>query len=229
MGDFNLHNSIGTPFRAASGALAVDETVIFPQFGKELARFVSALVHLHVTTITTPDGDDEIDFFIQAAWGDSGFAASGELLDGAIDDTQRVIIVDDASTFVPGDVIRVGGERMLVTARDETAETLTVERGFAGDPRAAADTNTVVNLLQVVWEDVACVHYDNADDGNTAEAIIPIGPAPAGISQYAHSDQALADDTNRDLPLGDRLRIVVVLTGATAPTYAYSAKVSLYG
>ncbi len=86
-----------------------------------------------------------------------------------------------------------------------------------------------IDLLQVTWEDVANVHYDVADNGNTAEAIIPIGPIPAGVSQFVTSNQALADDTNRDLPLGDRLRIVVVLTGATAPTYAYSAQASLYG
>lgn len=80
------------------------------------------------------------------------------------------------------------------------------------------------------WEDVANFHLDNGDDGVEPQfAVISIGPAPAGVGVFAHSDQALADNTNRDLPLGDRLRIVVVLTGATAPTYDYSARVSLYG
>lgn len=223
------HNSIGTLFRAASGALAVGEIVPYSQGGAELEKFTRALVHLHVTTITTPDGDDEIDFFIQTAWGDSGFADSGEDLDGAIDDTQRTITVDDASTFVPGDVIRIGTERMLVTARDEAAETLTVERGFAGDPRAAALDGADINLLQVTWEDVANVHFAVGDNGNTAEALIAIGEMAAGVAVFTHSDQALADDTNRNLPLGDRLRIVTVLTGATAPTYAYSAQASFYG
>jgi hypothetical protein len=223
----SFHNAIGVLFRAASGALAVGEFVPFAQSGTELEKFARALVHLHVTTITTPDGDDEIDFFVQTAYGDSGFAASGELLDGDIDDTQQVITVDDASTFVPGDVIRIGTERMLVTASDNAAA-LTVERGFAGDPRAAADDDAIIELLQVTWEDVANVHFAVGDNGNTAEAFVAIGVMAAGVAVFAHSDRALADDTDRNLPLGDRLRIVTVLTGADAPTYAYSAQVSFY-
>jgi hypothetical protein len=225
----SIHNSIGVPFRAASGALAVGEFVPFSQSGAELEKFVRALVHLHVTTITTPDGDDEIDFFVQTAYGDSGFADSGEDLDGAIDDTQQAIPVDDASTFVPGDVIRIGTERMLVTASDNAAPgVLTVERGFAGDPRAAAVDGADIDLLQVTWEDVANVHFAVGDNGNTAEAFIAVGEMAAGVAVFAHSDRALADDTDRNLPLGDRLRIVTVLTGADAPTYAYSAQVSFY-
>ena len=229
----SLFNKIGVPLRAASGALAVGETAFFDHWGKTLEQFVAALVHLHVTTITTPDGDDEIDFFVQTAWGDTGFADStANLLDDPLSgdlppNASDVVATSDGTVFEVGDIIRIDNERMLVTAI--ATNDLTVRRGQEGDAVAEHAVNTDIYRLQVVWEDVANVHYATADNGTTAEAIITVGPAPAGVTNFAHSDQALADNTNRDLPLGDRLRIVVVLTGATAPTYAYSADVSLYG
>lgn len=84
--------------------------------------------------------------------------------------------------------------------------------------------------LGATWEDVANVMFDNADNGVEPQfGVIAVGPAPAGVGVFAHSDGALADNTNRDLPLGDRVRIVVTVAGATAPTYAYEARVTLYG
>ncbi len=233
-------NVIGAPFRTASGALAVGEIVFFAPHGESLSKFMSALVHLHVTTITTPDGDDEIDFFLQTAYDATGaaFTDTGQNLAAAVGGLEDGIIAghemalsSGAIGAEPGDILKLGNERMLVIAMDSpTANFVLVQRGYDGDPveqHAAADVD--IFRQAVTWEDVANVHFAVGDNGNTAEAFIAVGEMAAGVAVFTHSDLALADDTNRDLPLGDRLRLVTVVTGATAPTYAYSAYVSLFG
>ena len=233
-------NVIGAPFREPSGALAVAEIVFFAPHGDSLSKFMSALVHLHVTTITTPDGDDEIDFFLQTAYDAEGAPFTDTALNllaavpGAAEGViagQQMSLNSGAIGAEPGDLLKLGNERMLVVAMDSPAvDFVLVERGYAGDPvetHAAAGVD--IFRQAVTWEDVANVHFAVADNGNTAEAFIAIGEMAAGVAVFTHSDLALADDTNRDLPLGDRLRLVTVLTGATAPTYAYSAYASLFG
>ncbi len=80
------------------------------------------------------------------------------------------------------------------------------------------------------WADVANAHFANADEPiTTATRLIGIGPKAAGVAVITPTDGTLADDTSVDLPLGSAIRIRVVLTGATAPTYAYSADASLFG
>lgn len=234
-------NVIGAPFRVPSGALTAGEIVFFASHGDSLSKFMSALVHLHVTTITTPDVADEIDFFLQTAYDAEGaafadtslnlLAAVGGAADGIIAGHQ-MSLSSGAIGAEPGDILRLGGERMFVVAMDSPSSNFVlVERGYAGDPvEAHAASGVDIFRQAVTWEDVANVHFDNADNGNTAEAFIAIGEMAAGVAVFTHSDLALADDTNRDLPLGDRLRLVTVLTaGAGAPAYAYSAYVSLFG
>lgn len=80
------------------------------------------------------------------------------------------------------------------------------------------------------WADVANVHFDNGDEPiTTATRLIGIGPKAAGVVVITPTDGTLADDTNVDLPLGSAVRVRVVLTGATAPTYAYAANIALFG
>lgn len=232
-------NVIGALLREPSGALTAGEIVFFESHGDSLAKFLSALVHLHVTTITTPDGDDEIDFFLQTAYDAEGavFADTGQNLvvavpgaDEGIIAGQQMSLSSGAIGAEPGDILRLGGERMLVVAMDSpVADFVLVERGYAGDPVETHDAAVDIFRQAVTWEDVANVHFAVGDNGNTAEAFIAVGEMAAGVAVFTHSDLALADDTNRNLPLGDRLRLVTVLTGASAPTYAYSAYVSLYG
>lgn len=233
-------NVIGATFRVASGALTAGEIVFFAPHGESLSKFMSALVHLHITTITTPDGDDEIDFFLQTAYDAEGapFTDTGlnllEAVGGAnagIVPGHEMSLHSGAIGAEPGDIIRLGNERMFVVAMDSpVADFVLVQRGYDGDPvQAHAAAGVDIFRQAVTWEDVANVHFAVADDGNTAEAFIAIGEMAAGVAVFTHSDLALADNTNRDLPLGDRLRLVTVLTGATAPTYAYSAYVSLFG
>ena len=80
------------------------------------------------------------------------------------------------------------------------------------------------------WVDVANVHFANGDEPiATAERLIKIGPMATGVASLTPTDATLADNTDVDLPVGDAIRIKCEVTGATAPTYAYSATVSLYG
>lgn len=234
-------NVIGAPMRAASGALTAGEIVFFRPHGTELAKFMSALVHLHITTITTPDGDDEIDFFLQTAYDSKGqpFVDTGVNLPEAVGGgptsgftpNQNQLMHTGAIGAEAGDLIRVDNERMFVMSNTgaETADFTRVLRGSEGDAVVAHLAAADIFRQALTWEDVANVHFAVGDNGTTAEAFIAIGEMAAGVAVFTHSDLALADDTNRDLPLGDRLRLVTVLNGATAPTYAYSAYVSLYG
>jgi hypothetical protein len=74
------------------------------------------------------------------------------------------------------------------------------------------------------WVDLANVHLANADNGSPQKTMISIGAIPAGVAQLDDpTDGAIADDTNADYPVGSQLRIKTTVTGATAPTYAYSA------
>lgn len=232
-------NVIGTEFRAPSGALAVGEIVFFDPHGEDLTKFMSSLVHLHITTITTPDADDEIDFFLQTAYDANGapftdtalnlLDAVGGAADGIVAN-QEMSLHSGAIGAEPGDILRLGNERMFVVAMDSpVADFVLVRRGYEGDPvQAHAAAGVDIFRQAVTWEDVANAHFALADNGNTAEVFIAIGQMAAGVATFTHSDLALADDTNRDLPLGDRLRLVTVLTGATAPTYAYSAFASFF-
>lgn len=233
-------NVIGKLFRAASGSLAVGEIVFFGPPDEDLTKFMSALVHLHITTITTPDGDDEIDFFLQTAYDADGapftdtalnlVAATGGGSADGIFANQEMSLNSGAIGAEPGDLIRIDDERMFVVAMDSpVADFVLVRRGYDGDAVVAHAAGVDIFIQQLTWEDVANVHFAVGDDGNTAEVFIAVGEMAAGVGTFTHSDLALADDTNRDLPLGDRLRLVTVLTGATAPTYAYSAYASLYG
>ena len=76
------------------------------------------------------------------------FAAIGtELLDGALTATQSQVgvTVDDASSFIDGEVIRVDSELMLVESRNETTEVLTVVRAYDGSTLAAHSNDTAVH------------------------------------------------------------------------------------
>jgi hypothetical protein len=138
--------------RSASGALTAGET----SSSVWTAPHIDIVVILRVTTITTADGDDEVDFYFQ-------------------------------------------------TAHDDNS----------GSP---------------AWTDLENIHFDNADNGTTATRVVRLGPwAPISTADKgaAVSDGALADDTKLAYPVGWMIRIKTTVTGATAPTYAYSAEVFL--
>jgi hypothetical protein len=130
--------------RSASGALSAGETTTAIT-GVHL--FTQAAIYIDITTITTTDVDDEVDFYLQTTY-------------------------DGGTT----------------------------------------------------WIDLANVHVENADDGLTQKTFIFISQIGVGIAQTdGGTDGTLTDDTNVDYPMGSQLRIKTAVTGATDPTYAYSA------
>ena len=75
------------------------------------------------------------------------------------------------------------------------------------------------------WCDAENIHFENADDGNTAKLIVRVGETDylAADTAAACTDGTLADGTKLKVPLGQQVRIKTLITGATAPTYAYAA------
>ncbi len=221
-----LFKSQRVQLRETSGALTVADR---PLPLVDLGGFRRAIVHIvQEANILTPDVDDHVFFHIDTAYGEGGYVATAELLDGAIDDTQTAVTVDDTTVFVVGARVRVDAEEMLVTASDGAAPgVITVIRKQRGTARAAHANNAVVDLLNVDWVNVANVTYDDGDTATAPQAVVTIGnPALTPVIVDGVQVDA-AEDTIRALPLGDRLRIRVSVAGATAPTYNYSARVQL--
>lgn len=80
------------------------------------------------------------------------------------------------------------------------------------------------------WIDVANVHFDNGDEPITsANRLIGIGPKAAGVAVITPTDGGIADNTSQDVPLGAAVRIKTIVTGATAPSYAYEARIGFTG
>ncbi len=217
----------GVIMRGVSGALSVADRPL-PLFGLERHR--RAIVHImQEAALTTPDGDDEVKFHLETAYGAGPFAASGELIDEAVDinKEQTAFTVDDTTTFVVGDVIRVEQEWMLVTAVDGSAPgVITVQRGYEGTAPAAHDNNTAVHLQDVDWVEVAQITYAVADNASTPHAVVVIGNTAIAPIILDDLDVALGDNTILAAPLGDRLRIRTTIAGATAPAYNYSVRAS---
>ncbi len=216
----------GVNLRAVSGTLdAADRPLPLVNLG----GFRRAVIHIiQEAVLATPDGDDVVNFFIDTAYGETVFAASGELLASALDVAQTNVPIDDASTFVVGDVIFVGNEEMLVTATDGAAPgVLTVRRGQNGTGAITHLDNAVVSLLDVNWVNIALVLYPTADDGTAPEAVITIGSQWDATAPLNDIQADLAAEGVRALPLGDRLRLRTTVAGAPSTTYNYSARVSL--
>lgn len=144
----NLHyNKRNLELRAPSGNITAGETTV----EIDSRKYEQAVVDLRVTELIMPDGDDEVDFYIQ--------------------------------TEING-----------------------------------------------TWVDVANVHFDNGDEPIAgANRLIGIGPKAAGVDVITPTDGTLPDNTAQDLPLGEAVRIKTKVTGATAPTYAYEARLTLLG
>ena len=135
--------------REPSGTLSAGETITGLD-GMEWARL--AIVRVDITLITTPDADDQVDFYIQTSYNEG-----------------------------------------------------------------------------VDWVDLENIHLIDGDNGNTEVDLVVIGGPKANNTYIAETDGTLSDNTKVDLPLGDRLRIKTLVTGASAPSYAYNAEVYLIG
>lgn len=73
------------------------------------------------------------------------------------------------------------------------------------------------------WIDLANVHLATADNGSPQKTLIFISDMAAGVAQLDDpTEGTISDDTNADYPVGSQMRIKTLITGATAPTYAYT-------
>lgn len=213
----------GVVLRADPGVLLTAADRPLPLI--DLGGHRRAIIHIMQEANLVCAGGEEVRFILETAYGEGPFADSGELLTADIDTHQRTIGVDDTTTFVPGDVIEVDIEKMLVTASDGAAPgDLTVVRAYRSSARATHLNNAVVNLLDVDWVQVAVVMYDNADNGSAPPAVIVIGSTDIAPIIVDDLDVALADNTILALPLGDRLRLRTTIVNT--PSYRYSARAS---
>lgn len=141
------HSSHNVVVRAASGSLVAGETTTAIQ---EIGWAKTAVIRLDVTTLTLPDADDVVDFYLQTSYNEG-----------------------------------------------------------------------------VDWVDIENIHFATADNGTTSKKLLVVSDPQSSAVARAETDGALADNTKLDLPLGDRVRIKTAVEGATAPTYAYNAEMSL--
>lgn len=74
------------------------------------------------------------------------------------------------------------------------------------------------------WFDLSCIHFATGDTGTTPKYVMVFGPPSVLASSVGvlATDGTLTDDTKALLPLGTHIRIKTKVTGATAPTYAYT-------
>ncbi len=144
----NLRNKREVTLRSASGVLSAGETS--PEV--QTSKYRAAVLDLDVAALTTPDADDEVDFYFQT---------------------------------------KINGR----------------------------------------WQDFANVHFVQADNGSTPKRTVLIGPPKEGVAAAINpTDGTIADNTvSANMPLGEALRVKTAVTGATAPSYNYSVKVSLLG
>ena len=120
------------------------------------------------------------------------------------------------------------------TAERDTSHYLTVTITLNVEDLVMPDADDEVDFyfqtkLNGVWMDVANVHFANAQEPiSVATRLIKIGPLATGVSTITPTDGTLADNTVAAIPLGEAIRIKTAVTGASAPTYAYNAKVTGY-
>lgn len=91
---------------------------------------------------------------VKDEWGWSFPDPVTDQLNGAIATTGATsVVVDDASKFQVGSTLLVESEQMLVTALDESANSLTVVRGYAGTTAAThVDNMSVLIMLPAIAE-----------------------------------------------------------------------------
>lgn len=261
--------------RAASGALTAGETTT--AIASIRGRTVASIL-LDVTTITTADADDEIDFYIQTTYdsgtnwtdvenvhfsnADNGNTATLMIaIDGSKEGRgtfQSIAGTDPAagaeiSETVPANTIWLLSSVRFTLVTDANADIRQVHLTL-GD-----GTITLLNLPTTGTQIESLTRNYNAhelgglivptgseiDIGLPSDLILPGGfeiatettlfkagdnfGAPQ-LSVEAWHDPSISTDATMgdnlksdDRPLGSQVRIKTAVTGATAPSYAYSA------
>lgn len=224
----------GIQLRVTSGALVVADRPL-PLFDLDGHR--RAIVRIFQEAIlATPDADDRVRFLLETAYGAGDFADSTANTvgvwggDGVDHEQENNLETTDGTQFVVGDIIRVDQEKMLVVgvgAAFGGADFIRVRRGHKGDPVQTHAAATDIFLQDVDWITVANITYALADDGTAPNALVVVGSTDISPVILDDLDEALGDNVILAAPLGDRLRLRVTVAGATAPTYNYSARVTL--
>lgn len=113
---------------------------------------------------------------VKEEWGWSYPDSVTDQLNGAIATTgATTIVVDDASKFQVGSTVLIESELILVTGVDETTNTLTVSRGYAGTTAAThVDNMSVLIMLPAIAENQAT----------------PLSPYTQGDKDYNYYHQA---------------------------------------
>lgn len=264
--------------RDASGALtADDDPAALPSTG----NFVTAEILLDITTITTPDADDKICFYIQTTynlvdWTDVESVCVDNSDNGS---TRKVPIIIDGVKDGPGSVQTITGTDPAAGAEisesvPANTEWLLTAFRFALVTDATSGTRqvhlhlddgttTFIELPATGTQIVSLTRDYNAH--GLGGMIVPTGDQidislPSGIMLAAGyrlststTDMESGDDFGApqiqveawcdpsistdgtlgdglkcyDRPVGMQLRVKAIVTGATAPTYAYSASVLL--
>ena len=274
--------------RTASGALtAADTSDAVDSIGPDVVRgeiYTRATVTLLVTTLTLPDADDEVDFYLQTTYdggtnwvdvenihfdnSDNGATAKRVItIDGAFDGPGSIKSIagtdpsagNEISETVPANTVWLvrGISALLITdanAADRRVRA-TLDDGTTIFYQISSSTNHTASLtVRYAWSPfgAAAVGVVAATDATinipfpkptilTAghRFVTTIGAKQAGDNWGApqlfveewHDPLVLTDGTIRDnvrsygRPLGSQARIKTAATGASAPTYAFSAPV----
>ncbi len=264
--------------QTASGALTATTTTAAPN-----AVFSTAIIFLDVTTITTPDADDTVDFYIQTTYDDGTTWTDVENVHFATADdgntATRIIVIDGAKDG-PGTLQSLAGSNPAAgveiseavpvdtfwSVRSISAALVTDSNAASRRVRATLDDGTTVYhrvsagvdqtltlTVQYSWSPVGApaVGVVAATDA-TVNVPLPmptiLGPgykfvtvtgailagdnwgAPQLVVEAWHdarvsTDAAIGDNLRSyNRPLGSQIRIFTAVAGATAPTYAFSAR-----
>ncbi len=247
----------------------------------DVQAFRGATVFVNVQTLTLPDADDEVDFFLQttydegANWtdiqnihfttADNGNTAKRIIvIDGAKDGPgaiQSITGTDPAagaeiSETVPANTIWRLSVWRAVFVTDATSATRfpTLEitdggiffRTRAHATQDASATVTYNNVLNGFWQTSINVseHHNTLPDVHlaagavirTSTTLLEAGDnwgAPQYLVEAWHDPSISTDATigdnlkSYDRPIGSAVRMRTTVTGATAPTYAFVASISL--
>ena len=255
--------------RAASGDLTAGETVSAVD-----TKFLTTTIVLDVTKITTPDADDEVDFYFQTTYDggttwtdlqnfhfdtddDGNTATKVAVITTDIDGPGDMRIVDGAnpsagaeiSQAVPSNTIwrlwgayatmvtdaGVANRRVSVLINDGTNTVFSAEAGavqiasttetYTIGPHATVSAGhwipTPTGMLMLAgWTVLTSTSAIEAGDNWG----IPRFTVEAWGDPNNSTDGTLGDNLKVYRPMGSQIRIKVTITGATAPTYAYTAR-----
>lgn len=260
--------------QSATGALTAAATT---SAVSTLGRY--AIITLDVTTITTADADDEIDFYIQTTYDNTNWVDCENIHFDNSDNgsTAKRVIVIDGALDGPGSIKSIAGTDPAAGGEvSETVPANAVWRLKSLYASLVTDANVANREVSLSIDDGTNT-YSRAFSGQAHPAsttglysVSPVGtrynrfllegtaiPIPSQLSSAGHrfvsitgnlqagdnygapqllveewhDPLVLTDGTIRDnvrsynRPLGSQIRIKMTMTGASAPTVAYSATV----